>query len=178
MKKLIWKFSILFVIAICLANTMLSAQSRKKPRSWTARLDSTKPTLYITFKNIANNEVTTGSNGQMVRLELHNNTRWTVLCYLTPGAANTGDAHITYKVENVEAGKTMYRDTGDVVFPRSIKSGESVTFLVSSTHLAKGNRIFVEFNYEWEKRDRMSPYAVEPSHRVYFYHNDLPDSLR
>jgi hypothetical protein len=83
-----------------------------------------------------------------------------------------------YKVETADGSKPLYRAIGDVIFPKTVGSGKSASFLVSSADLAKGFRIYVEFNYQWEERDQIAPYGVEPSHRVYFYYNDLPANLR
>src|SRR5437660_11436805 len=116
MKKADGSFLIFIVILLCVASVLsVSAQSKKGPRSLMARVDSNKPTVYMTFNGVAQKQIGQRSDEQTLRLELHNNTRWTIFCYLTPGAASTGDAHITYKVENVQAGRTIYRDTGDVV---------------------------------------------------------------
>jgi hypothetical protein len=56
--------------------------------------------------------------------------------------------------------------------------GKSIAFLVSTEHFIAKTRISVEFNYDWERRGQIAPLGIEPSHRVYFSHSELPALVR
>lgn len=164
------------LIVFCIVSA-ITAQ-RRKQQSSIGRLVANKPTVYITFKGVVSEAKGTGPNEQRFRLELHNNTKWTLSCYLVPQPISPGDSAVMYQATAVDGARVIHRSTSDVLIPKPIESGKSVSFSVPSEHLAKGYQIFVEFNYEWEIRDDISPYGLEPSHRVYFSNSGLPDNLR
>jgi hypothetical protein len=95
-----------------------------------------------------------------------------------PQKTSPGDYPLLYKVENLEGTRPINRAVGAVFVQKALASGSSVSFQVLPEDLIKGQSIFVEFNDEWEARDHMSPYGVEPNHRVYFSQSDLPSGLR
>jgi hypothetical protein len=147
-------------------------------KSQRARIDLRKPTVYLKFIGGAKQDAGSVDNAAELRLELHNNTRWVIYCYLIPQKTSPGDYPLLYKVETSEGSRGTNRATGDVFVQKSLASGSSVSFPVLPADLVKGQSIYVEFNYEWEARDHMSPYGVEPNHRVYFSQSDLPAGLR
>lgn len=164
------------MIAFCLANA-INGQTRNRQSSMT-RLIANKPTVYVTFRGVVSEVKGTAPDEQRFRLELHNNTKWTLSCYLVPQPISPGDSAVMYQAEAVDGGRVIHRSTSDVLIPKPVESGMSVSFSVPSAHLGKGYQIFVEFIYEWEKRDDISPYGLEQSHRVYFSNSDLLDNLR
>jgi hypothetical protein len=171
------KLSLIMAVFLVSASGIVG-QIRRAQHSSMVRLNANKPTVYVTYKDVVSGLDGRGFNEQLFRLELHNNTRWVIWCYLVPGPTSAGDSPIMYQVDAADGSRANPSAGNDVLIPKTLESGKSASFLVSAAHLAKGFRIFVEFNYEWEKRDQIAPYGVEPSHRVYFYHNDLPANLR
>jgi hypothetical protein len=138
-----------------------------------ARVDSGKPTVYLALSTAKGGAQSRDSANQLLRFELHNNTKWTIYCYLIPAKRSHGDFPVAYKVEEVETGRSLNRLAGDVFGQKAVSPGSFVTFRALPEHLAQGRSIYVEFNYDWEVRDNISPYGVEPNHRVYFSHADL-----
>lgn len=147
-------------------------QAKSSDRAAKIRLDGMKPTVYLTLKEV----VGAPAFPQLVRLELHNNTRWEILCYTIPERSSDG-LLIIYKLEDREGKSSLVRDIGDVIIPRKVKPGESVTFLVPLESFTTHKALYVEFNYIWEYRDHMAPYPHEPNHRVYFFSANLPSSM-
>lgn len=150
-----------------LSAVLASAQQSK---SSVARLNASKPTVYISLRDT----MTAANDNDGVRLELHNNTRWKIICYLTPVQARSGNLPIIYKVEDDKRNPVYSNHSGDVVFQQTVLPGKSIPFVVSKEHLKQGYSIFVEFNYAWEIRNGISPYGTEPNHRVFYGWYDLP----
>jgi hypothetical protein len=167
------------VIAVAVVGILpIMGQTRRTMKGQEARLNLNKPTVYLKFSSASKQDAATPDNTSPLRLELHNNTRWVIYCYLIPQKTSPGDYPLLYKVENLEGNRAINRAVGDVFVQKAVASGNSVSFRVLPEDLIKGQSIYVEFNYEWEARDHMSPYGVEPNHRVYFSQSDLPSGLR
>jgi len=100
------------------------------------------------------------------------------MCYLVPQTPDSSDLPVIYKVQRESGNEALSQAIGDVILPRTIRPGGFVTFVVQRQHLVKGYSVFVEINYSWEIRDQIAPYGVEPNHRVYFSHGQLPADQR
>ncbi|MGQ0760831.1 MAG: hypothetical protein ACT4OT_02255 [Acidobacteriota bacterium] len=138
-----------------------TAQQRKQ---FSARLNPSKATVYVSFDSAR-----ADANGDpRFRLKLHNNTRWKIICYLTPGRSRLGELPVIYKVQDDKRNEIYSNHSGDVVFQHAVLPGKSVAFLVSKEHLKRGTTVYVEYNYPWEIRGGISPYGVEPNHRVFY----------
>ncbi len=52
--------------------------------------------------------------------------------------------------------------------------GKSLLFSLPRESLCKNLKIYLVYNYDWEKREGYSGMNEEPQHRVYFYRLDIP----
>jgi hypothetical protein len=66
----------------------------------------------------------------------------------------------------------------DVVAPIRLPPGKSMILSVPRESLCKNLKIYLRYNYSWEKHDRYRPFDYEPEHRVYFVGADLPKAAR
>ena|SRR5436190_550426 len=155
------------LIVICV---LIGDAAAQKSKSSVGRLNSSKPTIYISLRNA---KIGVNDDASII-LEIHNNTRWNLICYLTPVQAQSGNLPIIYKVEDDKRNQVYSNQSGDVVFQQTVAPGKSIPFVVLKEHLERGNSIYVEFNYAWEVRNGISPYGSEPNHRVVYGWYDLP----
>lgn len=65
-----------------------------------------------------------------------------------------------------------------VVAPITLPPGKSMIFSVPREALCKNLKIYLKYNYSWERRDRDQRFDYEPEHRVYFEGSDLVRSVR
>src|SRR5215510_234341 len=66
----------------------------------------------------------------------------------------------------------------DVVSPITLPPGKSMIFSVPRETLCKNLKIYLVYNYVWEKRDKYQSFDYEPEHRVYFKGSNLPNTAR
>jgi len=66
----------------------------------------------------------------------------------------------------------------DVVGLIPLPPGKSLLFSVPLETLCKNLKIYIEYNYAWERKNYYDNYGDEPQHRVYFYGSDLPKVAR
>lgn len=64
----------------------------------------------------------------------------------------------------------------DIVAPITLPPGRSMLFSVPREALCKNLKIYLKYNYSWEKHDRYRPFDYEPEHRLYFEGSELPKS--
>jgi hypothetical protein len=169
------------VIAFCLSGAIPAMVSgQKKVIAPQVRRAPRKPTVYVSLGRmpISHDLTELNQSNESLRLELHNNTRWDILCYLAGAPTAPPDVPMIYRVEDSEGCSQLPQPIGDVIFTQKIQPGGFVSFMVPRKYLSKGHGIFVEFNYSWEIRDGIAPYGVEPNHRAYLHSSQLPDNLR
>jgi hypothetical protein len=81
-----------------------------------------------------------------------------------------------------ETSKDCEAPTGDwgthVVAPITLPPGKSMIFSVPRETLCKNLKIYLMYNYAWEKHDKHHSFDYEPEHRVYFEGSDLPNTAR
>jgi hypothetical protein len=81
-----------------------------------------------------------------------------------------------------ETSKNCEAPPGDwgthVVAPITLPPGKSMVFSVPREALCKNLKIYLVYNYAWERRDKYQSFDYEPEHRVYFKGSDLPDTAR
>lgn len=65
-----------------------------------------------------------------------------------------------------------------VVAPITLPPGKSMIFSVPREALCRNLKIYLSYNYSWERHDKYRPFDYEPEHRVYFEGSDLPQSAR
>ncbi|MBS1810652.1 MAG: hypothetical protein JST84_20985 [Acidobacteria bacterium] len=130
------------VVIFTLFSTVLVYGQRPNPKLGSLhRIDSKKPTLYLSFKETtkATEEIEEG-----YRLRFHNNTRWGILCYLVPEKSLPGDYSLFYKVEDREGNMIFNRARGHhVIFMHRIKPRTSISFVVPKKQLIKGQEVYV-----------------------------------
>jgi hypothetical protein len=56
--------------------------------------------------------------------------------------------------------------------------GKSLLFSLPRESLCEKHKIYLVYNYEWEKREGYAGMDAEPQHRVYFYGRDIPKGTR
>lgn len=157
---------------ICLfynnANSTISIASQ--------RLDRTKPTVYISFKEFVNGREANAeqNSGEGVRFAFHNNTRWVIYYRAIPKAALPGDVPLIYKIEQQSGCPDDRYWIGDMIVTDKLNPGKSISFVVPRDHLPEGGKIYVEFNYQWELISGRPIHPQELIHRVYFASMDLP----
>jgi len=153
-------------------------QTKGQQEEATARLNKNKLTVYLTFKEIVKPSETNGLDRVFFRIELHNNTKWAISCYLASGPKTSQDSSVVHQIESSDDGRVIHQTWDDVFFPKMVRPGKSITFLVSHEQFIAKTRISVEFNYYWERRGQIAPLGIEPSHRVYFSYGELPALVR
>jgi len=163
----------IILLTLSLIGINIAAAQQPKHKSQ-GRLNASKPTVYLSFQQRI---FPTTEGKEELQLSLHNNTRWNIIYYLAPEIARPGTVPVVYKVEDDKRSQVFINLTGDVVFQEKLAPGKSISFVVAREHLNHGYQVYVEFNYEWEIRDHISPYSSEPNHRVYFGWYDMPKSL-
>ena len=156
----------------------LRGQTKDQLQETTARLNKNKLTVYLTFKEIVKPSETNSLDRDFFRLELHNNTKWPISCYLASGPKTSQDSPVVHQIESSDGSRVIQQTRDDVFFPKMVRPGKSITFLVSHEYFIAKTRISVEFNYDWERRGQISPLGIEPSHRVYFSYSELPALVR
>ena len=156
----------------------LRGQTKDRLQESTARLNKNKLTVYLTFKEIVKPSETNGLDRDFFRIELHNNTKWTISCYLASGPKTPQDSPVVHQIESSDGSGVIQQSRDDVLFPKMVRSGKSVTFLISTKDFIAKTMISVEFNYDWERRGKIAPLGIEPSHRVYFFYSQLPTGVR
>jgi hypothetical protein len=83
------------------------------------------------------------------------------------------------KLEKAEECEAPPGDWGiHVVAPITLPPGKSMIFSVPREALCKNLKIYIVYNYAWEKHDEYRPFDYEPEHRVYFWGSDLPKAAR
>jgi hypothetical protein len=139
------------------------------------RIDRTKPTVYISFREFVSEiETNATRNAGGVRFTFHNNTRWIIYYRAIPKATLPGDVPLIYKIEQ-QSGCPDYKYwIGDMVVTDKLSPGKSISFVVPRDHLPEGGKIYVEFNYPWELISGRPVHSQELTHRVYFSSTDLP----
>lgn len=176
-----------------------------------------KPTIYITYENSGKinpraTKIAADSTGQeaqrhignedgiqIVRLRLHNNTRWAInfstdSLYIGPnitplrlsdgrsalGLRDGIEVNVRYEIEperGAEFVEAPVFNRSDMFSTSWLPPGRSVIFIVPREHLSKNLKVYVPFTYEWETTER--DYGIkEPEHRVYFRSSDLPEIAR
>lgn len=184
----------LFPVTFAYTNNMIEEEED-------VRLRKDKPTVYITFERTGERRpLEEGESNKGVWLRLHNNTRWKIKIAAfnvpeSPSSPKDGkEVGLYYEVEMVnhsgegqfvrgakESSKTKensdlpigYRK-GGVISHTWIQPGDSLIFSIPREHLTKDLKIYVGFQYEWEKRKGYVGIDGEPEHHVYFSSNDLP----
>jgi hypothetical protein len=99
----------------------------------------------------------------------------------SPEPALSADAVNKAKPEESHECKAPPDDWGiHVVSPITLPPGRSTIFSVPREALCKNLKIYLKYNYSWERHDRYRPFDDEPEHRVFFAGSDLPrrSSLR
>jgi len=96
-----------------------------------------------------------------------------------PGSStgNTSQANASIKPKQEEANdcEPPPDDWGmHLVSPITLPPGKSMVFSVPKEALCKNLRIYLKYNYSWERHDRYRPFDYEPEHRVYFEGSELP----
>lgn len=153
-----------------------SSTSKKKIYG---RLDVNKPTIYINFIG-RDKEKTVDTKNDLdnkLKLALCNNTSWEIFYYVALEDNQAKHPTTIYDVEDKE-GHIIYRfPVRHVLIQKSIPPGKKIFFSIKEKNFIIGSRLFVEFNYKWESRNGVSPYATEPNHKVFFSYSDLSTSF-
>jgi len=140
--------------------------------SQSLRIDSKRPSVYLTFKDFVKQAASEAHQTEGVRLVLHNNTRWPILFgeWLEP--VRWSDVPMGYVIE-MEDGSFAVRRHVDVVTRGKLLPGKTISFIVPREDFPKNSRIYVEFEFSWElsKGQRLPDRTV---HRAYFFSSDLP----
>ena len=164
--------------------TLLCA-AQVQTKSGSVFLSPEKPCVYITFVRLGVREpLRVGESRRGAFFRLHNNTRWDLLLRMNGVPPRNGDAGMFYSVIEAPNGyPPTHLPRGepriDVSSVSPIEPGDSIEFSVPQEHIGEGLALQIEFNYEWEARDRAGiPSANEPTHMVVFYHSQLPASMR
>lgn len=188
------------VAAILLFSIQVESQSRKLPRRAPAiRGVKDKPSVYIDYARQGKREPLAPSEGdEGVWLRLHNNTRWKIFFSAFGVPESLGDVGMYYEIEDFSP-RVFFEGSKSLGEPRKsaeqrpdppigyravdsfsvigLDAGKSVLFSVPREHLAKGLRLRVSFNYEWEDSSDVAA-GIEPEHYVYFYSSKLPKELQ
>jgi hypothetical protein len=165
------------VTLVCAAQT--------QTKSGSVFLSPGKPGVYITFVRLGVREpMRVGESRQGAFFRLHNNTRWDLLLRMNGVPQRNGEAGGFYSViEDPNGYPPAALPPGEprinVSSVNPIQPGNSIEFSVPQEHIGEGLGLQIEFNYEWEARDRPGiPSPNEPTHMVAFYHSQLPASMR
>ena len=148
------------------------------PQSSDARLDASRPTVYLTFERFG--------EGDSVWLRLHNNTRWAISlrterAYIgadvTPlllgdgrqvsGLADGLEIAPEYFIEHATDRITSSGRQWCTASTSWLASGRSVVFGFARKDLKEWEQLYVSFTYEWESGGH------DPEHQGKFYGSDL-----
>ena len=154
----------LFTITCCTLLLLAATAARAQ------KLNSKRPTVYITFKDFID-KTKDANPSQAARLLLHNNSRWPIH-YETHYDPAVARGQIIYVMESTD-GSRDYGTYGDTVMGGTVMPGKTLEFVVPRGHFLKDGGIYVEFNFAWELR-RGDTVQNETIHRVRFLSNDLP----
>jgi hypothetical protein len=166
--------TILFITTLALLSA--AQQSRE------ARLNSSKPTIYLGFERLGEDD--------SVWLRLHNNSLWAISfrtedsyagMNVTPLALGDGrqgwglvdELQIVpeYFVEHATERVTTNGQNWCTASTSWLPSGHSVTFSFPRRVLREWEQIYIRFGYEWESG------GYDPEHRVQFYGVDLQRAI-
>lgn len=168
--------SLLIVIAIITINRNLQVNSASEQAA--ARINKEMPTVFIEAVGLVKGSEPQDKGEQLIRLSLHNNTQWTLLYYTVLEPIDQGDWPVLYRVEDEKQCLVFNSRTVGSTPVFRLQSGKSIHFRIPRKHLSEGNSLYVEFQYDWEIRNGIDPYAREPKHRAYFSSFWLPESLK
>jgi hypothetical protein len=186
------KLIAIFMVACNLIMVASAQRRRTHTVVRDVRIRKTHPTVYITFEGFGKvgnsweaNTLKTKEAGksreeeQYVWLRLHNNTRWvihfpTIDLFMTLGGVTV--KHPRYQVEE-QNGTRAPVNQADKGYSTSLRPGYSAFFPISKEHLSDGRKIYINFGYQWEYDNVLSP-LVEPIHRVEFGSDKLPKDAR
>lgn len=167
MKNYLATFLVITFLAIGLPVKDL-AQSNKSSQP---RLDVTRPTVYLSFEDVAKDSNTAT---EVIRLRFHNNTRFSIYFNILPEKPISGDLRISYDIESEPGYPPINLNKGDIFIGNKLNKGESKTFTVPLTHLSKGYSVYVKFNYDWETPANKISFISEPQHRAYIHYYQIP----
>lgn len=136
------------------------------------KINSTKPGVYLSFKEYTENTPSAENDSVGVRLILHNNTRWTIFYTRLMQSSLPKDVPVSYIIE-LTTGCRVERFTTDVIMTSKIMPGKTVSFVVPKSEFSVGSKVYVEFFYSWEPRLKKT-HQIEAVHRAYFASSHLP----
>ena len=186
------KLIAIFMVACSLIMVASAQRRRTHTVERDVRIRKTRPTVYITFEGFGKvgnsweaNTLKTKEAGksreeeQYVWLQLHNNTRWvihfpTIDLFMTLGGVTVKHPHYQVEEQNGTRAPVNQADQG---YSTSLRPGYSAFFPISKEHLSDGRKIYINFGYQWEYDNVLSP-LVEPIHRVEFGSDKLPKDAR
>ena len=172
-------------ISIFLVVCPVLGQNQKSDLRAGARVDPTKPTVYLEY---------VCQDRKQVHLRVHNNPIWNITVETddlywatkkpiellngvkTYAAPNDKQISLQYRVEpfSINLRKVEMPKVTDphVRFPSWIASQDSIQFLVPVSYLRDDLQVVIRFQYEWEL---VKPtYLNDPEHRLIFRGIDLP----
>lgn len=153
------KALLLLTILLCFTSNTFSQKEANL-------LNPKRPSVYI-------QSLSTKDNGEQLRLELHNNSRWTISFCSGNADKYSGDIRIVYEIKkqfirgrigrgtgsnSVNSSKQKEEtipngfSTGDTCTPFNLASGKSVKFSIPRSHISEKFFIEIEFWYDWENR--------------------------
>lgn len=130
------------------------------------KLDASEPAIYVTYEK----EVPSGYQELDSRawLRLKNNSRWGIWVNVSSGPRNWGGLRVYYDLVDTRT-DTVKQGGCHVCSPRLIKSGESLLFTVSKSHIKNKYELRFEFWYEWEsEQEGVFPLSNESIHFARF----------
>jgi hypothetical protein len=175
---------LLFVSLILGGSFVVFAQINSKTETLclSNRLDSKKPSAYITFEKFDKRKpFTQEESNEGVWLRFHNNTKWKIYLKTFGNETENNSYKIPYQVkllpsQNSEVKESQipkgYRLSNSV---HEIESGKSLLFSIPKEHLANGFYITIDFSYDWELTGYGGGGGLEIAHQVSFLWSQLPD---
>ena len=190
MKKILIFLLIFVSMAICLPGQSRLKKKILKERKQSikerVKIDQTKPTVYIDFIKVVDNEpFNVGEPRERVYLKLVNNSKWSIYVPMFEYIVISEGTGLYYYVEIEIESKPIegeipqgYKKGHGITPYTELKSSKSVNFSVPNDHLADNLLIRVYFYYDWvwssfEKEDTTNSPYPEIDSSVYFTHSML-----
>src|SRR5262245_41677600 len=164
-------------IALLAVNAFAAAQRTQANKTQQLRLRHDKPSVYISFVRVGKIEpLVTGISDQHIWLRITNNTRWPIWLDASDVPKEYGDSSLYYTIESVKDGRIVIDSRCHACSIVPLASGKSWVFVVPLDYLDKGQRIRINFSFDWEDRDDAFA-GREAEHSVFFYSSKLPKPL-
>jgi hypothetical protein len=159
---------------LMLAGICFSQQSSPARKNDSPLLDQQKPSVYLSFAKYEKQPSRYGGDVQVVWLDIHNNTKWSIWSVGSPD--ELGGSGWCYSVATQDPCRTLippYWSCGDVGGPVGLEPGRTARLAVPAKYLSRGLAIEIGIGFDWENVGSGGVRHVAP-----FGHSDLPDAVR